>query len=182
MGSQDGLVYVVNNHGDRKSPKDRVVGPLPNGRTLWLIDGGDPNHLRVLGWSSKQGPCFFSLLILNKHPMVGYQDNPYASKALYPITFGAITAQTNQDTILPKLSLNEFRYLGLILVTFLSATGYLVGGLGPWWFGFRKDPRQWKGLGFLGLPRYESQNHQFTISWFCWLRKVSIFWKNNTSH
>ena len=22
---------VVNNHGDRKSPKDRVVGPLPNG-------------------------------------------------------------------------------------------------------------------------------------------------------
>ena len=22
--------YVVNNHGDRKSPKDRVVGPLPN--------------------------------------------------------------------------------------------------------------------------------------------------------
>ena len=23
--------YVVNNHGDRKSPKDGVVGPLPNG-------------------------------------------------------------------------------------------------------------------------------------------------------
>ena len=23
--------YVVNNHGDRKSPKDRVVGPLTNG-------------------------------------------------------------------------------------------------------------------------------------------------------
>ena len=23
--------YVVNNHGDRKSPKDRVVGPLPSG-------------------------------------------------------------------------------------------------------------------------------------------------------
>ena len=22
---------MVNNHGDRKSPKDRVVGPLPNG-------------------------------------------------------------------------------------------------------------------------------------------------------
>ena len=30
----------MNNHGDRKSPKDRVVGPLPNGRTLWLINGG----------------------------------------------------------------------------------------------------------------------------------------------
>ena len=26
-----GLGYVVNNHGDRKSPKDRFVGPLPNG-------------------------------------------------------------------------------------------------------------------------------------------------------
>ena len=27
------------------SPKDRVVGPLPNGRTPWLINGGDPNYL-----------------------------------------------------------------------------------------------------------------------------------------
>ena len=26
-----GLVRFFNNHGDRKSPKDRVVGPLPNG-------------------------------------------------------------------------------------------------------------------------------------------------------
>ena len=37
---------MVNNHGDRKSPKDRVMGPLPNGQTSWLINGGDPNHLR----------------------------------------------------------------------------------------------------------------------------------------
>ena len=28
------------NHGDRKSPKDRVVGPLPNGRNLWLKQMG----------------------------------------------------------------------------------------------------------------------------------------------
>ena len=28
------------------SPLSRVVGPLPNGRTLWLRNGGDPNHLR----------------------------------------------------------------------------------------------------------------------------------------
>ena len=35
---------MVNNHGDRKSPKDRVI-PLPNGRTSWLINGGDPNHV-----------------------------------------------------------------------------------------------------------------------------------------
>ena len=33
---------VVKNHGDRKSPKPWVVGPLPNGRTSWLINGGDP--------------------------------------------------------------------------------------------------------------------------------------------
>ena len=35
-----GLGYVVNNHGDRTFPKDRVVGPLANGRNLWLINGG----------------------------------------------------------------------------------------------------------------------------------------------
>ena len=28
-----------------KSPIPGVVGPLTNGRTLWLINGGDPNHL-----------------------------------------------------------------------------------------------------------------------------------------
>ena len=26
-----------------------VMGPLPNGRTSWLINGGDPNYLRYLG-------------------------------------------------------------------------------------------------------------------------------------
>ena len=40
---------VVNKHGDGKSPKDRVVGPLPNGRTPWHINEGDSNHLQVLG-------------------------------------------------------------------------------------------------------------------------------------
>ena len=34
-----------------KSPKDRVVGPLPNGLTSWLINRGDPHH--SLGTSSK---------------------------------------------------------------------------------------------------------------------------------
>ena len=52
---------MVNNHGDRKSPKDRVVGPLPNGRTPWLINGGtllttyihwdDPPSGGALGWA-----------------------------------------------------------------------------------------------------------------------------------
>ena len=37
---------MVNNHGDRKSPRPGVVGPLPNGRTSWLINRGDPNYLR----------------------------------------------------------------------------------------------------------------------------------------
>ena len=37
--------YVVKNHGDRFRPLSRVVGPLPNGRTPWFINGGDPNHL-----------------------------------------------------------------------------------------------------------------------------------------
>ena len=28
-------------------PVTAVMGPLPNGRTLWLINGGDPNHLLI---------------------------------------------------------------------------------------------------------------------------------------
>ena len=42
---------------------------------------------------------------------------------------------------------------------------------GPGWFGFFWDPRKWKGLGFLGVPGFESQttwapNHPFThYSW-----------------
>ena len=31
-----------------RSPKDRGI-PLPNGRNPWLINGGDPNHLRRPG-------------------------------------------------------------------------------------------------------------------------------------
>ena len=31
-----------------KSPKDRVVLCLPNGRTPWLTHGGDPKCLRYL--------------------------------------------------------------------------------------------------------------------------------------
>ena len=36
---------VVNNHGDRKSPKDRVVGPLPNGLSMAYKWGLLYNHL-----------------------------------------------------------------------------------------------------------------------------------------
>ena len=34
LGGSFQLGYVVNNHRDRKSPKDRVVGPFPNGRFM----------------------------------------------------------------------------------------------------------------------------------------------------
>ena len=37
-------------------PLSRVV-PLPNGHS-WLINGGDPNHLQVLGWTSKYTPAY----------------------------------------------------------------------------------------------------------------------------
>ena len=38
--------YVVNNHGEYISHLNGVVViPLTNGRTSWLINGGDPNHL-----------------------------------------------------------------------------------------------------------------------------------------
>ena len=55
---------MVNNHGDPKSPKDWVVGPLPNGHS-WLINGvtnpltnwddppsrpPDPNHQQFMVW------------------------------------------------------------------------------------------------------------------------------------
>ena len=39
LGGSSQLGYVVNNHGGRKSPKDRVI-PIPNGRTSWLLNGG----------------------------------------------------------------------------------------------------------------------------------------------
>ena len=35
--------------------------------------------------------------------------------------------------------------------------------LGNWWFGFRLDPRQWKGLLLRGTPKI--LNHQFSMSW-----------------
>ena len=71
LGGSSHLGYVVNSHGDRQSPKDRVVGPLPNGRTSWLTNGGDPNHLQVLddppsGCSLKWGP-------LKKKPVISHQ-------------------------------------------------------------------------------------------------------------
>ena len=36
---------MVNNHGDRKSPKDRVLGPLPNVLIYLVHNWGDPYHV-----------------------------------------------------------------------------------------------------------------------------------------
>ena len=47
LGGSGPLTWIRGypNHGDRFSPyKDRVMGPLQNGRTLWLKNGGDPNR------------------------------------------------------------------------------------------------------------------------------------------
>ena len=43
------LVTMVN----FPSPKNSGCPTFPNGMTPWLINGGDPNHLRDLAWSSK---------------------------------------------------------------------------------------------------------------------------------
>ena len=45
----------------------RVVGPLPFMAFWWLINGGDPNYLQVLGWSSKYP--------LNSHDFMGSVEN-----------------------------------------------------------------------------------------------------------
>ena len=44
-GTIPGLGYVVNSHGDHFRPLTGDMGPLPNGRNPWLINGGDPNYL-----------------------------------------------------------------------------------------------------------------------------------------
>ena len=46
---------MVSNHGDRCCPLNGVVGPLINGQTSWLINGGDPSYSLSGGPSSKHG-------------------------------------------------------------------------------------------------------------------------------
>ena len=41
------------------SPLTGVV-PFTNGRISWLINGGDPNYLHPLGWSSKYEPMYIN--------------------------------------------------------------------------------------------------------------------------
>ena len=53
MGSQWMVQWLISVVIVGTYPKDRVVGRLPNGRTPWLINTGDPSNLRVLGWFCK---------------------------------------------------------------------------------------------------------------------------------
>ena len=54
--SQDGRIRGFHNHGDRFRPPTWLVGPLPNGRTFWLINGRPILTTCELGWSSKYYP------------------------------------------------------------------------------------------------------------------------------
>ena len=51
-------------HGDCKSPK-WVMGPLPNGRTSWLINRGDPNLLDDSRNLTVRHLCFRLRLLLS---------------------------------------------------------------------------------------------------------------------
>ena len=55
-------------HGDPLSPKDRVV-PCPNGRTLWLINGGPIlTTYPSTAWDDPRGVPSLSRSYLEDHP------------------------------------------------------------------------------------------------------------------
>ena len=61
------------------------MGPLPNGRASWLIDGGDPNY--SLRWDDPQSLEVLrriSLLMLAVMILGGYKDTiPHIYKIIY---------------------------------------------------------------------------------------------------
>ena len=59
--SQDGRQWLISMA--IVSPLTGVT-PLPNSWTSWLVNGGDPNYLQVLGWSSKYNWWFRNTLRL----------------------------------------------------------------------------------------------------------------------
>ena len=71
---------MVNNYGDRKSPNWGNV-PLPNGRTSWLVHGGDP---KIDGWDiSFWGPAYFQGVHTPTHKVL-------STKAVRAVKFIAI--------------------------------------------------------------------------------------------
>ena len=67
-----GLGYVVNNHGDRKSPRPGVVGPLPNGLISFymgvtsLTSTGSPSSK----WTGSNNWVFPKIMAPPNHPFV----------------------------------------------------------------------------------------------------------------
>ena len=53
LGGSSHELQLASNYASFSSPIPGLVGPLLNG-IFWLINRGDPNYLRYLGWSSKQ--------------------------------------------------------------------------------------------------------------------------------
>ena len=112
------------------------VSPLPNGRTSWLINGGDPNYLRYLGWSSKYPNGATSRLVkypdrvikennlyepwsevvvlgmviqpLIGNPYNGYI-NPYYKVDDHPLLYGNIVSLDPGTYTLPPMEVEHFR-------------------------------------------------------------------------
>ena len=97
-----GLGYVVNNHGDPKSPKDRVVGPLPNGLnclymgvilTTYKSLDDPPSTLPLPGCFTKKEPpepleqsqMLYCFLSFTEHKQFQHDPAPYhPCMAYYP--------------------------------------------------------------------------------------------------
>ena len=90
LGGSSQLGYVVNNHGGRKSPKDRVI-PIPNGLFMAynLINGGSylltnwddpPSRGFHVSCEPRQEPSrvlFMKYWLLNDGILILLHDNPH---------------------------------------------------------------------------------------------------------
>ena len=126
---------MVNNYGDRKSPKDQVVGPLPNG-LFWLINRGDPNYL-VTGMILQVRVATKKIqeVILN---LAMFIVNDSSSKQLpQPRCFfywGAFFSRNKlcQQGFKPELSPRDTKRLGCSVVAPSKRHGLLLGMFFEW--------------------------------------------------
>ena len=93
------------------SPKDRVVGILPNGRTSSLINGGDPNHTGMIlqAHNPRKNCCFLLIFVLvqNTFPRKRHwlQTGAYFKKAENWYEF---TKQKNTMHRIYRIPLHQF--------------------------------------------------------------------------
>ena len=84
----------------KKSTTWRIIpGPLPNGRTPWLINGGDPNQLLTGMILQVKGTFFGAAYCLWKKSIPHKKNQPQdkgASKRLCPGYFSATKKTTKQ--------------------------------------------------------------------------------------